>query len=225
MTQGKDMQTNKRKGGMTRSSHIYDILREDLVNGRFQAGERLAINGLRECYNVGLSPLREALSRLSAYGLLIQENQRGFRVPRLDRAELDDIAEMRLQLESMAIKRAMQAGDTQWESELLAAAHRLKRADEADGQIDDWEQLHGEFHRTLLAPCGSAWLLRFIEQLYDQFDRYRRLAPPAPSIRQQLNQQHDELVSLALERNVTAAQALLEAHVYDSYRVALGACQ
>jgi len=215
----------KRKGGTTRSSLIYDTLRQDLVNGRFKAGEKVAISALKEHYEVGLSPLREALNRLAAYGLLIQENQRGFRVPGLNREELDDIAEMRRELEVMALKRAIERGNAEWESELLAAAHRLRRADETSQPVEEWEQLHGKFHRTLLTPCGSAWLLRFIEQLHDQFDRYRRLAPPAPQVRDHLNQQHDQLVELALAGKVAAAQALMEDHIQRSYQVALGACQ
>ncbi|MGJ7458352.1 GntR family transcriptional regulator [Halomonas sp. MA07-2] len=215
----------KRKGGATRASLIYDTLRQDLVNGRFRAGEKVAISALKAHYDVGLSPLREALNRLAAYGLLIQENQRGFRVPVMNREELDDIAEMRRQLEGMALKRAIERGDAEWESELLAAAHRLKRADEAPEPVDEWERLHGRFHRTLLAPCGSAWLLRFIEQLYDQFDRYRRLAPPAPQMREHLNRQHDQLVALALAGKVTEAQEVMQDHIHRSYLVALGACQ
>ena len=85
------------------SSSIYDLLRRDLVGGRFKAGEKLAINTLKEQYQVGLSPLREALNKLAAYGLLIQENQRGFRVPKLSREELDDIARLRTELEGMAL--------------------------------------------------------------------------------------------------------------------------
>jgi GntR family transcriptional regulator, carbon starvation induced regulator len=212
-----------RKAGVTASSRIYDTLRQDLLSGRFAAGEKVAISALKERYAVGLSPLREALNRLAAYGLLIQENQRGFRVPSLDRDELDDIAGMRRELEGMALERAIRRGDAEWESELLAAAHRLKRADERPEEVDEWEALHARFHRTLVAPCGSVWLLRFIEQLHDQFDRYRRLAPEAPAIRRVLDAQHGELVELALKRDLAGARALMDDHVRRSYEVTLGA--
>jgi GntR family carbon starvation induced transcriptional regulator len=215
------MEIPERQGRMTTTSRIYDILRQDLVNGRFAAGEKVAISALREHYDVGLSPLREALNRLAAYGLLIQENQRGFRVPTLDRNELDDIAGMRRELEGMALERAMRLGDAEWESELLAAVHRLKRADMAPEKVDEWERLHAHFHRTLVAPCGSVWLLRFIEQLHDQFDRYRRLAPEAPEVRRVLDAQHGELVELALERDVKAARELIDDHIRRSCEVAL----
>ncbi|GGW46346.1 GntR family transcriptional regulator [Vreelandella hamiltonii] len=200
---------------------IYDVLRRDLVAGRFAAGEKLAINTLKEQYQVGLSPLREALNKLAAYGLLIQENQRGFRVPKLSREELDDIARMRTELEGMALERAIAHGDAVWEADLLAAAHRLKRADLTLENVEEWERLHTQFHRTLVAPCGSVWLLRFIEQLHDQFDRYRRLGPKMPTIRQELDDQHHQLVALALKRDAVAARALMDDHIHKSYEVAL----
>ncbi|MBV65900.1 MAG: GntR family transcriptional regulator, partial [Halomonas sp.] len=171
------------------------------------------------------SPLREALNKLAAYGLLIQENQRGFRVPKLSREELDDIARLRTELEGMALERAIAHGDAVWEADLLAAAHRLKRADITLDKGEEWERLHTHFHRTLVAPCGSVWLLRFIEQLHDQFDRYRRLGPKMPTIRQELDEQHHELVELALQRDATAARALMDDHIHKSYEVALARYQ
>ncbi|MBR2513847.1 MAG: FCD domain-containing protein [Halomonas sp.] len=209
----------------TASSRIYETLRKDLVNGQFAAGEKLAINALKEQYQVGLSPLREALNKLAAYGLLIQENQRGFKVPTLSRKELDDIAQMRLELEGMALERAIAQGDAAWEADLLGAAHRLKRADISLDKGEEWEQLHTQFHRTLVAPCGSVWLLRFIEQLHDQFDRYRRLGPKMPAIRQELDEQHHALVALALKRDSQAARQLMDEHIHTSYEVALARYQ
>ncbi|MFB9867020.1 GntR family transcriptional regulator [Vreelandella sulfidaeris] len=205
----------------TASSRVFDHLRKDLVGGRFVAGEKLAINALKEQYQVGLSPLREALNKLAAYGLLIQENQRGFRVPRLSRDELDDITQMRLEMEGMALERAIEHGDSLWEADLLAAAHRLKRITINVDNVDEWEHLHTQFHRTLVAPCGSVWLLRFIEQLHDQFDRYRRLGPKMPTIRQELDEQHHQLVELALQRDAKVARELMDDHIRKSYEVAL----
>ncbi|GEN29402.1 GntR family transcriptional regulator [Halovibrio variabilis] len=205
----------------TASSRVFEHLRKDLVGGRFVAGEKLAINALKERYEVGLSPLREALTKLAAYGLLVQENQRGFRVPKLSRDELEDIAQMRLEMEGMALERAIAHGDSLWEADLLAAAHRLKRADISLDKGEAWEHLHTQFHRTLVAPCGSVWLLRFIEQLHDQFDRYRRLGPKMPTIRQELDEQHHQLVELALQRDTQAARELMDDHIHKSYEVAL----
>jgi DNA-binding GntR family transcriptional regulator len=209
----------------TTASQLYTALKRDLIDGRFAAGQKLAITTLKQRYRVGLSPLREALNRLAAYGLLVQENQRGFRVPALTCAELDDIAELRQRFEGQALAQALEAGNDEWEAGLLAAFHRLKRADETPDQLEHWEQMHLQFHRHLLEPCGSPWLLRFIEQLHDQFDRYRRMAPANNAVRETLNDQHGQLVDLAMARDTAAARALLEEHIRLSYEVAQGACQ
>ncbi|MCE8022685.1 FCD domain-containing protein [Halomonas desiderata] len=213
-----------KQGSATAASRIYETLRQDLLNGRYRAGERLSITLLRETYDVGLSPLREALNRLAAYGLLRQENQRGFRVLELTREELADITEMRRQLEGMALELAIRHGDEEWESQLLAANHRLARAGEHTPVVE-WESLHSRFHSALVAPCGSAWLLRFISQLHDQFDRYRRVAPRAQELRHQLDSQHQELVDLALTRDARRARALIEEHITLSSEVAKRSCR
>lgn len=207
--------------GGTASSRVFESLRKDLVRGRFQAGEKIAINALKDHYQVGLSPLREALSKLAAYGLLVQENQRGFRVPVLSRDELNDITQMRVEMEGMALERAIANGDSLWEADLLAAEHRLKRVDMRLNKGEEWEHLHTQFHRTLVAPCGSVWLLRFIEQLHEQFDRYRRLGSNMPTIRQALDDQHHQLVELALTRDAKAARELMNDHIHKSYELAL----
>lgn len=204
----------------TVSNQIFETLKHDLIRGRFAAGEKLAINALKWHYQVGLSPLREALNRLAAYGLLEQVNQRGFRVPAMQLEELDDIASLRTQLESMALTQAFQNGDAEWESRLLGAYHRLKRADEQPQRIEEWEQAHVLFHRALLSSCGSPWLLRFIEQLHDQFDRYRRIAPANTEIRSTLDEQHETLVNFALERSLQASCNLLNEHIRLSTEVA-----
>lgn len=209
----------------TASSQVFEALKKDLIRGKFKAGEKLAISTLKSHYRVGLSPLREALNRLSAYGLLEQVNQRGFRVPAMRLEELNDIANLRSQLECMALTQAFQNGDAEWESLLVAAHHRLRRADEMPEQIEEWEQAHLRFHRALLAACGSTWLLRFIEQLHDQFDRYRRMAPPNPTVRGELDAQHGTLVEHALNRDIAAGRALLDDHIRLSHDVAKGCCQ
>ena len=203
---------------------IFDVLREDLLSGRYEAGGKLTISSLRNIYHVGLSPLREALSRLSAIGLLEREVQRGFRVPKLLHAELQDIVELRVELERKAVSRALRNGDSVWESEVLAAGHRLKNANSNKLTLAEWEQLHTQFHSVLLSSCESFWMLNFIRQLHEQFDRYRRKAPLNPTIRGLLDMQHEQMVDLALARDEQGIQELIEEHIRLSYEVAVRSC-
>lgn len=212
------------KSSRSISEQIFMTLREDLLNGHYDAGEKLAISALRANYKVGLSPLREALNRLAAVGLLEQETQRGFRVPKLTLTDLQDIVELRVKFEGIAISWAIEHGDSNWESEILAAAHLLKKAENDGVSLADWEYFHTQFHTVLLSSCKSSWLLKFISELHDQFDRYRRKAPRNKEVRNTLDAQHDRLVTLALERNDAEIRNLLEEHVRLSYEVAKSSC-
>src|SRR5262245_1055433 len=66
--------------GQTLTEQVLDRLRDDIVSGRLAASEKLRVQDLSERYGVGASPLREALSRLTADGLVENESNRGFRV-------------------------------------------------------------------------------------------------------------------------------------------------
>lgn len=210
--------------GTSLAGRVHAALRDDLLSGAIPAGQRVNIATLKESYNVGLSPLREALNRLAATGLLEQRTQRGFYVPRRTQRELDDIIRLRKELEGFAVLRSVEFGDARWEAELLAAGHRLKRYDRGTDKSQAWELLHSGFHRTLLSGVGSPWTLRFIEQLHDQFDRYRRPAPFNSYLRAELNAQHEAMVSLALKRDAMAVKELVQAHIDLSSLVARESC-
>lgn len=219
------MTKTKLEPASTLSGKVFTALREDLLNGHYPPGDKIGIALLRDRYQVGLSPLREALNRLAATGLLNQESQRGFRVPQLSAAELEDIVQLRIELEGMAVTRSLKLGDADWEADLLAAGHRLKQADEQTVSLSEWEDLHRQFHAVLLSRCQSPWMLRFIRQLHEQFDRYRRQAPRQPQVRARLNEQHGEMVRLALARDLAGMRALVEEHIRLSCQVAAGSCR
>ena len=90
------------QSGLSRTSVVYERLRQDLLHGDLKAGEKLAVASLSMRYAFGASPVREALSRLSAEGLVEQIDQRGFRAAALDFSELPVLTQTRCELESLA---------------------------------------------------------------------------------------------------------------------------
>jgi DNA-binding GntR family transcriptional regulator len=181
----------------------------------------LRLADLRARYGIGASPLREALFRLAAQKLVLQENNRGFRVPPLSRDEWDDIVAMRRQLEPAAAEASVRRGDEAWEEQLLLAHRRLKRLGNAvdllaplqNSRTGEWEEFHRQFHFALIAACGSDWTIRFCALLNDQFDRFRRFAIPARAVQTELADQHDALLEHALSRDESACRALLDEHI------------
>jgi DNA-binding GntR family transcriptional regulator len=201
----------------TRTSALVARLREDLLAGTLEPGEPLRLAGLRQRYATGLTPLREALFQLVAEGLVTTEDQRGFRVAVVSKADLTDLTEQRVFIESRALRRAIERGDLAWESRVLAAHHCLANTPMlvADSAVltDAWTEAHREFHRVLVEPCGSTWLLRFRDVLSDQCERYRRW-----SIRNQPDRdvagEHRRLAEAVLARDAGRAVQELAAHYW-----------
>lgn len=203
----------------TMASDVFDKLKKDLICGEFPSGEKLCILTLKETYGIGSSPLREALNRLAAYGFLEQLNHRGFRVPKLSLCELNDITELRMEMESMALERSFSNIDSNWEAELIAVHHKLQSLEnDSFSPSEPWETVHGNFHKILFSACGSPWLLQFINQLHDQFDRYRRVYSIDNHIRKELNSHHQELLALALGKDIKSLLVLNREHVFLSFK-------
>ena len=122
------MQQQKNTTSHTISSDLYDLIRSDIIGGRFEPGEKLRLESMRKRYEVGNSPLREALTKLASTGLLTQQNQRGFYVPIASRADLTDICNTRIHIEVAALKLSIAQGDDDWEAKVISTFHCLQKA-------------------------------------------------------------------------------------------------
>src|SRR3546814_18820283 len=91
----------------TLAAEVRSQLREDLLAGRFRPNERLRMEDLRSRYAVGFTPLREALMHLASDGLVITEQQRGFRAAPISLADHWDIATTRQAIEDIALADAL----------------------------------------------------------------------------------------------------------------------
>lgn len=202
----------------TLTARALDRLRDDILGGAFSPSTRLRVDELKARYGVGGSPMREALSRLVAEGLVDSLSQRGFRVAPISAEDLLDITETRQSLEGAAIERAIARGDDVWEGDILGAFHRLEKFMSReqkiiDGDIAAWEDIHGNFHRTLISACASPRLIKFCHQLYDQATRYRRLLLDYNFDPRDVIAEHRALKDAVLSRDASRARAILEQHM------------
>ena len=196
----------------------YRRIRADIVFGRLPPGERLTLDRMRDAYEVGVSTLREMLNRLSSEGLVVAEGSRGFQVTPISAANLREVAAMRCLLESHALRLSFEAGDMDWEGGVVAAHHKLasmerRMAAGERSKAETWKQYDREFHRALIAACGSQVLLETHAQIYDRYLRYQMVA--AVYRGEVAAVEHRRLLDAALERDWKTAQATLDRHVRD----------
>jgi DNA-binding GntR family transcriptional regulator len=193
-------------------------LHDEIVRGTLLPGQKLLIRDLCERYGIGLSPVREALNRLSGQRLVVHNEQRGFMVTPLSESDLEDILRARLWLNEIGLRRSIEYGDSEWEERVVIACHRLSRTprfwDAGNVEINPaWEEAHCLFHAGLVSACGSAWLEKFCDQLFHAFERYRylsRVAAATAPLHQ--NAEHSAIMEAAVSRKADDAARLLREH-------------
>jgi DNA-binding GntR family transcriptional regulator len=196
----------------------YRRIRADIVFGRLPPGERLTLDRMRDAYEVGVSTLREMLNRLSSEGLIVAEGSRGFQVTPISAANLREVAAMRCLLESHALRLSFEAGDMDWEGGIVAAHHKLASMERriAAGErskAETWKHYDREFHRALIAACGSQVLLETHAQIYDRYLRYEMII--AVGRRDAPVGKHLTLLDCALKRDWRTAQTTIARHIQD----------
>ena len=170
---------------------------------------------MRARYNVGISPLREALTRLASERLVTTVGQRGFRVAPLTAYDVEDTMATRLVIEGEALARSIERGDIAWETAVVAAFHALSRhpiPKEPGPSTEVWAIHHRQFHMALLSACGSRWHMELAGLLFDQAERHRILRSkfgPQKILKRDTVREHKQIFEAALSRDAkTAVRAL-----------------
>ena len=196
----------------TLAESVMQRIQQDILECRLKPGEPLRIEKLMDAYQVGMSPLREALSRLASTGLVLAAGQRGFRVAPVSIHDFLDLTRMSVWVEAAALRSAIAHGDRNWEAEILAANHRMsgnspqkRRSGENRPYDADWDERHRNFHNALIASCDSPRLLAYRDHLYDLHDRYRRLAFANDRLAGEVDEAHKALMKAVLDRDAPLA--------------------
>ena len=216
-----------RSGVPTRAERVYAELRADILAGRREPADRLPFADLSARYGASMGVVREALTRLAAEGLVESEPQYGFRVMPISAEDLRHLTEARRAIEPLVLRLAIEQGGLSWESELVAAHHRLERtppldADDPERVSEDWAAAHAEFHRALLAGCPNPRLRGVAASLRDAAELYRRWAVSLGSDpHRDIPGEHRAMLAAALAHDAEAAAEVLSAHIQHTTDVLL----
>lgn len=114
-------------GSATRATSVYDQLRAEVLGGVLEPGTKLAIQALALACDTRATPLREALNRQVADGLVQRRKRRGFVVAPISADDRAEITRTRFWLEEMALRESIKARGKAWEEARVSAHHRLSR--------------------------------------------------------------------------------------------------
>jgi len=214
-----DLQVPADRQAATLTKSVYEQVRADILAGRMRPGEKIRAVTLRKRFNTATSPVREALNRLLSEGFVALEEQKGFRVAPVSREELKELVKTRCWIDGLAIREAIEQFEVSWEENLVLALHRLSRVSrEQAGEVEnpEWESSHKAFHMALIGGCGSRWMERISEQLFDAAERYRLLALEQVLERNEL-EEHRAIVDACIRRDPDKAVELLRHHYGQTF--------
>lgn len=188
---------------------LYQRIREGLLAGRFQPGERLKIRDLAAEWGTSPMPVRAALQRLVAEGALEGEPQRSVRVPAMTRERYQNIFQVRLGLEGLAVELATPRLGA---ADLALLRDYVARMDQAieQRQVQDYLDANSQFHLSLYGACGNPVLLRSIESLWLQIGPFFNRLFTGADLSLRLNDFHEDAFAAIEAGDAKAARQAME---------------
>lgn len=196
-------------------------LREDIVSGELPPGSPIRLQEYVSKLKMSSVPIREALRFLEQKGLIERTPHRGVVVAAMSAADLEDTYEIRLELESLAVRLAAERISDEDSDKLTALVDDYARASLAG--LSAARDLHGNVHMELYGLSGSRWLHLILPMLWDNSERYRRLALPLRGTPEQRIEEHRLIVEACVSGDPDAAEKALRTHLSNSFEAAIEA--
>jgi DNA-binding GntR family transcriptional regulator len=198
--------------------HITDRLRADILEGRLHPGEWLRQERLAQEQGVSQMPVREALKRLAAEGLVEHVPYRGVRVVEFTLADVEDLYACRTFVEGMTARYAAEQITDEEVRELTDLHHRMLRC-VTPQELPEYRELNRRFHSLIFAASRRSYLIRSLGQLWAAFPTMLWSNIPhaakesAPGRDEDDAAEHEAIVRAIAAHDPDAAEAAVRAHI------------
>jgi DNA-binding GntR family transcriptional regulator len=188
---------------------VLEDLRQHILSGRLSPGAPMRQEALAEELGVSRIPVREAIRRLEAEGLVSIHPHRGAYVCAVSASEVVETFELRLQVEPWLFGEAIKAGTR---GQPLEAA-RQALADTAQADAANWGRVNWQLHECLYRPARRELATTVLKQLHDRGDRYLRFQVVNLPLHQQAHAEHLALIELAESGDAAGGARALRKHI------------
>ena len=197
----------------SKEEFVYEALKEAILSGQLAPGDSLVQTEIAQKLGVSPIPLRAALNRLIAEGLVIQEPYRSPQVSQLSPEGFEEIFLIRMHLEVLATREAIPHVQAAQLEELSDLVRQMGEA-LSKGDFPRYGSLNKTFHLTLYEACPYPLLRQMIKDLWNNSDRYRSRAMfvLVPHMAEQSHPDHVRLLELIEAGDCDAAVQLMEEH-------------
>jgi DNA-binding GntR family transcriptional regulator len=195
----------------TKADAAYNGLRSRVLSGALRPGSRLAQEALAAEMGLSTTPVREAVRRLEAEGLILQEKHHVVRVPELSKRELSELYSVRIQLDPMAARLGAELASEQDK----AAARELAWDDRSLSHLERVER-NRRLHRIMYAAADNKVLEQMLDSLWARSDRYRAVLMANEAVAAAAASEHLHIVDAFCSGDLDRLSELLEQHLVAS---------
>lgn len=210
-------------------SRAYSEILRAIVTQKYAPGDHLAEAKVAEDLNMSRTPVRSALKKMIAGGLLEYSKNIGCRIPVLTPHDMENVFRVRATLESQAAGLAAEQASEADIDHLLSLLEQEKEC-YTKGEMAQYTKINESLHIGIASLANNQYLERFVSQLFWRaelyvffFDRFYLKAAPGYAKRQRDPSQsrscreHDALVHALASRDAQEATNRMRAHVVSTY--------
>jgi DNA-binding GntR family transcriptional regulator len=199
----------------TMSGQIATRIREKILIGDYAPGAALLQDSIAAEFGVSKIPVREALVRLRAEGLIDIEAHRGFRVRPLTATEVDEVFRLRLTLEPAAVAEGARLAEAGDHDEARAALRALDAA-LAARTLGNIGTLNSSFHLALILPRAQPVTFEILSRLHTLSQRYVRMHLLPPGRMRRATREHNALFAAWAKGDIRKVRQLTQRHIEET---------
>ena len=199
---------------------VFNTLRDAILKGELEPGERLMEIQLAERLGVSRTPIREAIRKLELEGLVLMIPRKGAEVAKISEKSLRDVLEVRRSLEELAAELACQRMDAEALKDLEDAQKAFIQAVKS-GETMTMAEADEHFHDVIYMGTGNTRLVQILNNLREQMYRYRLEYIKDRQTRNTLIQEHQEIIDSIEKKDIERAKKAILVHIDNQERTIL----
>ena len=199
---------------------VFNTLRQAIINGEFQPGERLMEVTLANKLGVSRTPVREAIRMLELEGLVVMVPRKGAEVAKITVKDLKDALEVRMALETLSVRLACERIDEQGKEDLKAACIKFREAINSK-LVPAIVQGDEDFHNVIYRATKNDKLISTTQNLREQVYRYRVEYVKDFLYHDNLIREHDLITMAILKGDVETAEKTMSEHIYNQEQIVI----
>jgi len=207
-----DQRTERGRGAGSRGSQVYDVLIERIRSGKLEPGTRMREEDVANLLGVSRTPVREALGRLQARGL-IEYASGGLTIVKLSRPQAMELYAMRANLEGAAARFAAENASP---GEVASLKHVCGLFSSYQGNAADFAKANTAFHQAIYEATHNRYLLKMLEDLNDSLALLRNTTFSVSGRAEAAKIEHEKIFTAIEKGNADRAERAARQHIENA---------